>query len=928
MQSVGWWQFQCSDRTLAETAVIPSIWAPVTTFIVYAIRARVDGSNGLNIAQAFTSLALLDLVTTPSAKLLTIMPLWAQALGCFERLQHYLELPPRVDRRSSSGRRPSSATNNEILEIAIEMSPLPPQKRGGVSVVVCSGMEVSLSNEGPAILKNVSLEANKRTVTVITGSTGRGKTTLLKTILGETHLLSGSIMVSSKSIAYCSQKPWITNTTIREFVAGLDRTPTEVDESWYDTVIYACDLAKDVASMPDGDGTQLGSRGVSLSGGQKARLALARAVYARRDIMLLDDVLSALDNNTEVAIIHRLLGPKGLLRKSDTTVLLVSHSSRVMAVADQIVAISESGCVVHRGSSSPSRIGLGVTTDTPLDKSADVRRATEVNEARVPKGPSKESKDDLARRTGDWSIYKYYFSNFHKRYLAMFVAFSVGAAFSSRFSQIWLNWWTADNDSDLGLYLTVYVILALAQTCFSNLNMWVVFLKMIPDSAINMHRTLLYTVAGAASSVYYQSDSGSILNRFAQDMALVVGALPTSLIATGNTLCETIASLAVISTGASYMGITIPVVMFAIHAIQKVYLSTSRQLRLLEIEARSPIYSHFLETLDGVVTIRAFGWEEEAKKQHSRLLDTAQSPYYLLSCIQRWLKLVLDLIVAALAVLVVGLAVSQRGTTSAGLLGVALTNILGFSQSLARLVTEWTTLETSLGAVARVRSFATTTEQEDSSGISTSSQNLVTGGEVVFSGVYAKYTDAPGPYDLHNIIFSILPGARVAICGRTGSGKSSFMLALLRLLPLRHGNIAIDGTDIKDVHPDVVRRNITAIPQQPFLLPGTLRSVLDPDAELSDTDLTSALSKVHLLSLVNEHGGLNADIDQQSLSQGQAQLLCLARALLRKTKLVILDEATSSLDVDTDALIRNVLRLEFVDCTVISIAHRVSLFAD
>ncbi|KAH0274733.1 putative ABC transporter, partial [Aureobasidium melanogenum] len=922
--------FACFARLiigLNAIAVIPSIWAPVTTFKVYAIKAYVDGSDGLDIAQAFTSLALLDLVTTPSAKLLTIMPLWAQALGCFERLQHYLELPVRKDYRSPSGRLLSSTTDNASCDLAIELSTLTPQGARAGSAVVCSHMEVSLSTEGPAILKAVSLDVNTGSLIVITGQTGTGKTTLLRTILGETHTLSGSMLVSTKSIAYCSQKPWMTNKTIKEFIAISGRDSTEIDETWYGTVLYACDLTKDVASMPDGDDTRLGSKGVSLSGGQKARLALARAVYARRDIMLLDDVLSALDVNTEEVIVHRLLGPKGLLRKFGTTVLLVTHSQRAMAISDQIVTLSKDGCVVHTGSSSPHDPKLGKMTDTPLDKSADVT-ITEVNKARAPKGPSKEDKDDLARRTGDWSIYKYYFSNFHKRYLAMFAAFSIGAAFSSRFSQIWLNWWTADDDSDLGLYLTVYAVLALAQTCFSNLNMWVVFLKMIPDSAINMHRTLLYTVVGAASSVYYQSDNGAILNRFAQDMALVVGALPTSLIATGNTLCETIASLAVISTGASCMGITIPFVMIAIYAIQKIYLSTSRQLRLIEIEARSPIYSHFLETLEGVVTIRAFGWEEEAKNEHSKLLDTAQSPYYLLSCIQRWLKLVLDLIVAALAVLVVALAVSQRGTTSAGLLGVALTNVLGFSQSLTRLVTEWTTLETSLGAVSRVRSFATTTEQEASSETSTMPQELVTQGAVVFSGIHAKYTDAPGPYDLNDITFSIPPGTNVAICGRTGSGKSSLMLALLRLLPLRHGSISIDGHDIQHVHPDIVRNSIIAIPQQPFLVPGTLRSILNPKAELSDTDLISALSKVHLLDLANERGGLDADIDQQSLSQGQAQLLCLARALLRKSKIVILDEATSSLDADTDAVIRDVLRSEFVDCSVISIAHRITTILD
>ncbi|KAK6000323.1 hypothetical protein QM012_003955 [Aureobasidium pullulans] len=611
--------FACFARFiigLNAIAVIPSIWAPVTTFIVYAIKARIDDSNGLNIAQAFTSLALLDLVTTPSAKLLTIMPLWAQALGCFERLQHYLELPIR--KGCASGL--SGATNNESLEHVIEMSSLPPQTTRAGSAVFCSSMEVSLSTDGPTILNSVSLEVDTRTLTVITGPTGSGKTTLLKTILGETHVLSGSLLVSSKNISYCGQKPWMTDTTTKEFIAGSDYSPGEIDKIWYSTVVHACNLGQDIASMPDQDDTQLGSQGVSLSGGQKARLALARAVYARKDIILLDDVLSALDVSTEEIIIPRLLGPKGLLRKFGTTIILVSHSSRVMAIADKIVTLSKDGHVVNTGSNQPLRDTLGITTDAPLDKSASVRVA-EVNKARAPKGPSKEDKDDLARRTGDWSIYKYYFSNFHKRYLAMFVAFSVGAAFSSRFSQVWLNWWTADDESNLGLYLTVYAVLALAQTCFSNLNMWVVFLKMIPDSAINMHRTLLYTVVGAASSVYYQSDSGAILNRFAQDMALVVGALPTSLIATGNTFCETIASLAVISTGASYMAITIPFFMLAIYSIQKVYLSTSRQLRLLEIEARSPIYSHFLETLEGVVTIRAFGWEKEAKKKHSKLLD-------------------------------------------------------------------------------------------------------------------------------------------------------------------------------------------------------------------------------------------------------------------------------------------------------------------
>lgn len=199
----------------------------------------------------------------------------------------------------------------------------------------------------------------------------------------------------------------------------------------------------------------------------------------------------------------------------------------------------------------------------------------------------------------------------------------------------------------------------------------------------------------------------------------------------------------------------------------------------------------------------------------------------------------------------------------------------------------------------------------------------MTRGAVVFSGAFAKYTSDPGAYDLNNVSFNA-PGTKVAICGRTGSGKSSLMLALFRLLPLRHGNIFVDGTDIKNVNPGVLRRSIIAIPQHPFLLPGTVRENLDPENELSDAHLLAAIDKVHLLELIISRGGLDTDIDQQSLSQGQAQLLCLARAVLRKSRLVVLDEATSSLDAETDAVIREVLNTSFKDFTIISVAHRVS----
>jgi ATP-binding cassette subfamily C (CFTR/MRP) protein 1 len=379
-------------------------------------------------------MALLNLVTTPTAKLLTIMPLWAQVLGCFERLQKYFELPV-YDRRSLP-----RASTSETQDTGLELSTLRPQ-RVQEHAIVCTNMDVALSTEGPAILKDITFGVRPGSLTVITGPTGSGKTTLLKALLGETYLLKGQLSVPSRSLSYCNQIPWMTNTTIKEFIVGPTSDVRPTMESWYARVVYTCDLVTDIASMPDGDDTRLGSKGVSLSGGQRARLALARAAYARRDIMLLDDVFSALDTNTQETIYSRLLGQHGLLRELGTTVVLVTHWQKATAGADQVLTLSQNGCIAYQG--SPCVLLETGSDSLQSEPHADNAGANVVPtpKLKAPKGPSAEDKEDLARRTGDWSIYKYYFGNFQKRYLAMFVACSVGAAFTSRFSQILLKWW-------------------------------------------------------------------------------------------------------------------------------------------------------------------------------------------------------------------------------------------------------------------------------------------------------------------------------------------------------------------------------------------------------------------------------------------------------------------------------------------------------
>lgn len=382
------------------------------------------------------------------------------------------------------------------------------------------------------------------------------------------------------------------------------------------------------------------------------------------------------------------------------------------------------------------------------------------------------------------------------------------------------------------------------------------------------------------------------------------------------------------------MGLAIPLVFAAVFVIQKVYLKTSRQLRYLDLERRSPLYSHFLETLEGVVTIRAFGWSEHTEKVGCQLLDDSQAPLYLLYCVQRWLRLVLDLTTMALAVVVVALALSMRQTTSAGRLGLALTNLLSFSQSLSRLITEWTTMETSIGSVARVRSFASNvniTDRRDETLDDTAfkQSRWPCEGSITFKRVYAKYdtSDAQDKPCLRDVSLEILPGQKVGICGRTGSGKTSLMLALFQILPVSSGQIIIDGVDISSLPQDQVQKGLIGVPQQAFVMPAPVRYNLDPSGKLDDEKLIRALSKVRLLDLFQERGGLDALLDQSNLSQGQQQLFCLARALCRNVNegaVIVLDEPTSNLDPASHRLVVDLIASEFRHCTVITIAHRVS----
>jgi len=373
---------------------------------------------------------------------------------------------------------------------------------------------------------------------------------------------------------------------------------------------------------------------------------------------------------------------------------------------------------------------------------------------------------------------------------------------------------------------------------------------------------------------------------------------------------------------AGYFAATLPVVVLSMWIIQKFYLRTSKQLRLLDLEAKAPLYSHFIESLTGLMTLRAFGWTSDFEERNMTLLGASQKPFYLLLCMQQWLTLVLDLLVTCLGmVLMVIITKSHNG--NGGFVGLALVNVMTFNWSLTYVIKNWTGLETSLGAITRIRSFCDEAVSENLvTETSDAPPNWPSQGGIELKNVCASYK-LEDKAVINDIDITIQPGERVGLCGRSGSGKSSILATIFRMLELSEGSsIIIDGLDLSTMSRQQVRRSINAIAQDPVFLKGTVRYNADPRNEHDDTTILAALQRVRLGEIVTAKGGLAAELDIDFFSHGQRQLFCLARAMLRKSKILVLDEATSSVDVKTDLLMQEIIREEFKDCTILAVAHR------
>ncbi|KAI1405376.1 putative ABC transporter [Hypoxylon fuscum] len=886
------------------------LFSPVIVLSLFAVIAGLHGDT-LDTETAFTTIAILSMVTHPANMVMTIVPRAVAAFAGFDRIQTYLLRESLHDRRGtlaqSTTQSPSwSPTNSQLAKLS--------------PAILIQDLTIGMS---PPILKNLHIK------------------------MGSTR---GFISLSTKRIGYCAQKPWLPNGSIKQAILGIF---DDSDIVWYQQVIEACCLTEDFDSLPMGDAALIGSRGLNLSGGQRQRVALARALFSKCKVALLDDTFSGLDGKTEQVVVNNLFGTSGLFRQLGTTVVLVSNSSQYYHLSNQIIIIGEGG-IREKGTWEELQGKVSAIVkfvpDSHTSGEDDTAQSENLVKLSAQLRATDEAEVDLSRQTGEFALYGYYLRFVGWVDFLLVVSCAASHSFFVTIPQYWLELWTEKKEAQLvWYYVGGFIILSLLSWTTTNGIAWSTHIRLAPRSGRQIHQHLMQIIVKAPLSYFAKTDNGSILNRFSQDIQLVDRKLPLVVSSVSVQIFKLLAQTVLLFTAQKWLSLSLPACMLVVYLIQKVYLRTSRQLRFLELESRAAVFSSFLETVEGIETLRSFGWRREAVQHNVAQLDHSQRPEFCLLSLQRWLNIVLDLLAASIATLVVAMAVVIRGQTTGGQVGVALNAVLLANTTLLKLVEYWTDLEISLGAIARLKALEATTpsEDEDEGGLGPP-RNWPSEGRIEFKSVTAAYS--ADSIVLRDISLIIDPGQKVVVCGRTGSGKSSLLLTLLRMLDLRSGAIEVDGFDISGAARSLLRqRCFISVSQDALLFPDeTLRFNLDSYGVVSNLVLVEALSRTGLWthftrsvdggSLINEETILGQRVSAfHELSFGQCQLFALSRALVKANELramgirpvVLLDEVTAALDVGTEAVINDIIDDEFTSKghVVIMVAHRVGIIS-
>ncbi|EUC27117.1 hypothetical protein COCCADRAFT_112530 [Bipolaris zeicola 26-R-13] len=977
---------QITAMTLSLT---PELIAPVITLAAT--------SNSVANPNIFSVVALIALLTAPLGLLFQSVAPFMSGLACLDRIQTYLELEPLGDWREKE----------EIRLEKIKDSSVSPSENYEYAFRVVKG-NFRWQKDGQLCLRNISLAIKYAALTMIIGPVGSGKSTLCKALLGQLRPLAGQVFFGGAGegkIAYCDQTPFLLNSTIRDNVTHF----LPWNPSRYLEVIEASGLSYHLAALPDGHNTVVGSNGLLLSGGQKQLIAIARALYSDAHTFIFDDVLSGLDARTEDHVFRHVFGPSGLLktRCNGAAVILCTHSTMYLPMSDAIIVLNEEGEILEQGkwemlkckdgyvqslgirepsvTSSITEAGAEVGNKTKSGYTAetqDIRtkkslvhqlEVSENGQAAID-GPASDGISHVVAWSGGLVNYRHYFKAVSVVTLAAFIASSIFYGFFFAFPTLWLNFWVKDTISKhqshtnafwVGIYGAFHVLCLLG----GFLTMYLAVTSISLVSSASLHSSIFTAIMRAPLSLFHTTDQGTLTNYFSQDMSLVDGELPRSLVQFACDLAISLGMAGVLAASSPYLATIYPAVVAIMYAIVKLYLRTSRQLRILALEAKSPLYMHFLDVGRGIAMIRAAQLSKLYEDQNNRLLETSQRPAYLLAMVQYWLLFALNLIVMILAVFVVTL-VTQLENRGSGFAGSGLVMLLQFGQILASAMQAYAKLETSMGAVHRLKSLECSVSATVENRSVLPPLSWPSKGHIKLDGVSASYRITA---DESNTLSSILalkdirlvvePGQRVAICGRSGSGKSSLILLLLGLLePLPSTNsdaIVIDGLEVRTVNQAVLPERIITVPQDPIFLPpgASWQENLGLLGTCTATEIHSVLEDMSLWSLVNSQGGLEAAAKPGELSPGQKQLFSVARAVLRKIAkdrelqltdtiepsnqsclatargdvfggILLLDEFNSSMDWETEKQYLDIIQRSFPGYTVIAITHSLVSFME
>ncbi|KAF7825939.1 ABC transporter C family member 3 [Senna tora] len=818
-----------------------------------------------------------------------------------------------------------------------------PRESSNTAIQVIDGnfsWDLSSSN---ATLKNINLTIFHSMRVAICGTVGSGKSSFLSCILGEVPKVSGTLRVCGRK-AFVGQSPWIQSGKIEENILFGD----EMDRERYENVLEACSLKKDLEILPFGDQTIVGERGINLSGGQKQRIQLARALYQDADIYLLDDPFSAVDAHTGSHLFKECI--LGLL--SSKTVIYVTHQVEFLPAADLILVMKDgkvTQCgkyndLLNSGTDFMELVGAHRKALVSLDSldggAVSDKLSTSAQEAN--KDMKNDKTSDIVKTKGQliqkeerekgkvgFSVYwKYITTAYGGALVPPILLIHIVYEILQIGSNYWMAWATPVSSNEKSSpVIFVYVALGIATTFCIFIRVMLLAAFGYKTAAI-LFQKLHLCIFRAPMSFFDATPSGRIINRASTDQSSLDEDMPYIVGSFAFLMIELLGNIAVMSQAAWQVFIIfIPVISISIW-YQQYYLPSARELARLVGVCKAPVIQHFAETISGTTTIRSFDQESRFRKENMKVIDQYSRPKFNIAAAMEWLCFRLDMLSSiTFACCLMFLISIPKGVIDPGIAGLAVTYGLTLNKLQATLILRLCSMENRIISVERILQY-TCIPSEPPLVIEENQPNpsWPSNGEVNICDLQVRY--APHlPVVLRGITCKFHGGLKTGIVGRTGSGKSTLIQTLFRMIEPCAGKIVIDGINISSIGLHDLRNRLSIIPQDPTMFEGTVRSNLDPLQEYSDEQIWEVLDKCQLADKVRKkEGQLGSTVCEngENWSMGERQLVCLGRVLLKKSKILVLDEATASVDTATDNIIHQILTQNFSDSTLITIAHRIS----